>query len=111
MRDQFGDLVARLMDGLLAKGGDLPVDIRRAIVKRAASHGGATREGDEVPGTLAPFVDKVALHAYKTTDSDFARLQAAGYSEDQLFEVTLSAATGAALARLDRGLAALHRGR
>lgn len=108
MRVQFGDLVIQLVDRLLTNSGDLPADIRRAIMKRAASYGGATRDGDKVPEVLAPFVDKVALHAYKTTDDDFARLEAAGYTEDQLFEVTLSAATGAAWARLDRGLAALQ---
>jgi alkylhydroperoxidase family enzyme len=49
----------------------------------------------------------VALHAYKTTDADIEKLLQAGYSEDAIFEITLSAALGAGRARLERGLAAL----
>jgi len=36
-----------------------------------------------------------------------AALQAAGYTEDQLFELTVSAAVGAARVRLEAGLRAL----
>jgi alkylhydroperoxidase family enzyme len=53
-------------------------------------------------------VDKVAQHAYKVTDEDVAALQAAGNSDDAVFEVTVAAALGAALARLERGMAALR---
>lgn len=52
-------------------------------------------------------MDKVALHAYRITDDDVRALEAAGYSEDEVFEVTLCAALGAGLARFERGLAAL----
>ena len=57
---------------------------------------------------LAAYVDKVAKHAYQVTDDDLSRLQQAGHSDDALFEVTVSAALGAALGRLERGLAALR---
>jgi alkylhydroperoxidase family enzyme len=53
-------------------------------------------------------VDKVARHAYKVTDGDVAALQQAGSSDDAVFEVTVSAALGAALGRLERGMAALR---
>ena len=52
----------------------------------------------------------MALHAYRTTDQDIVALRTAGYSEDAIFEITLSAALGAGLARLERGLAALKGG-
>ncbi len=64
--------------------------------------------GEDVPPALAAYVDKVARHAYKVTDEDLGRLQQAGHSDDALFEVTVSAALGAALGRLERGLAALR---
>jgi hypothetical protein len=35
-------------------------------------------------------------------------LQRSGHSDDALFEITVAAAVGAALHRLDRGLAALR---
>jgi len=50
----------------------------------------------------------VARHAYKLTDDDLAALQRAGSSEDAIFEITVSAALGAALGRLECGLAALR---
>jgi len=42
------------------------------------------------------------------TDADIEGLLRAGFSEDEIFEVTASAALGAALARLERGLAVLE---
>jgi alkylhydroperoxidase family enzyme len=59
---------------------------------------------------MASYVDKVALHAYKVVDADIEALKAAGYSEDEIFEVTVAVAVGAALERLERGLRALGQG-
>src|SRR5439155_17598388 len=64
--------------------------------------------GGGIPAALAAYVDKVARHAYQVTDEDLGALQRAGTSDDALFEVTVSAALGAALGRLERGLAALR---
>jgi alkylhydroperoxidase family enzyme len=61
-----------------------------------------------VPEELIRYVDKVTKHAYKVTDADVEALRHAGYSEDAIFEITLSAALGAGLARLERGLEALR---
>jgi hypothetical protein len=54
-----------------------------------------------------PAYEKVARHAYRITDEDVGALRSNGYSEDAIFEVTLAAAIGAGLARMERGLAAL----
>src|SRR2546421_227979 len=59
-----------------------------------------------VTGTMSDLGARYA--AYTATDEDLAALQRAGHSDDALFEVTVSAALGAALARLERGLAALR---
>lgn len=67
----------------------------------------AAAEGRGVPDELAPFIEKIHAHAYKVTDDDIARLQAS-YSDDQLFEVVVSAALGASRQRLDAGLEALR---
>jgi alkylhydroperoxidase family enzyme len=60
-----------------------------------------------VPPDLQALVDKVHRHAYKVTDEDFARLRTT-YSDDELFEVVVSAALGAARQRLFAGLSALE---
>ena len=57
-----------------------------------------------VPPDLAAYVEKVRLHAYRITDEDVQALKDAGFSEDELFEHTVSAATAAGLERLDAGL-------
>jgi hypothetical protein len=48
------------------------------------------------------------MHSYRVTDNDVAQLLAAGFSEDELYELTICAAFGAGVARLDRGLALLN---
>jgi len=68
----------------------------------------AAGRNEGVPEPLRAYVDKVARHAYEVTDEDVEALKRAGYGEDQLFEITVSAAVGAGLKRLERGLAALR---
>ena len=59
------------------------------------------------PPELATYVEKVRLHAYRVTDGDVDALKAAGFSEDEIFEHTVSAAVAAGLERLDAGLRAV----
>lgn len=68
----------------------------------------ALASGHNIPDPLAAYAGKVTHNAYKVTDGDIAALLAAGYSEDQLFEATLSVALGAAQMRLRAGLNALR---
>ena len=110
---RYAALTKRLVDSVLAAPGHTASELRRAIIARAAWLGGrppdpAEKARDVVPAPLAVYVDKVARHAYKVTDQDLAALKQAGNSDDVLFEVTVSAALGAALGRLERGLSALR---
>jgi alkylhydroperoxidase family enzyme len=89
----------RLADAVLTGPGTLDPSIRRAAAEQA-----------DVPEALRGYLDKVARHAYKVTDEDTQALRAAGYSEDQIFEATVSGALGACLRRLDAGLAAIDGG-
>jgi alkylhydroperoxidase family enzyme len=59
------------------------------------------------PPELEPYLEKVRLHAYKVVDRDVDELKAADFSEDEIFEHTVSAAVGAGLHRLDAALKAL----
>ena len=58
------------------------------------------------PPELQALIDKVEAHAYKVTDDDLRRLQSK-YSDDELFEIIVSAALGASERRLLAGLEAL----
>ena len=60
------------------------------------------------PPELAPYLEKVRRHAAEVTDADVQQLKDAGFSEDEIFERTVSAAVAAGLERLDAGLRALR---
>jgi alkylhydroperoxidase family enzyme len=72
----------------------------------AGLRGAAAPERD-APAELRGYLEKVRLHAYKVTDEDVQALKDAGFSEDQIFEHTVSTAVAAGLERLEAGLGAL----
>ncbi|SRR6266511_797893 len=95
----------KLKNAVLTTPGATPESLRRAVLER----GHETRSArDGLPPALARYVDTVAREAYTVTDADVAALQHSGHSDDALFEITVAAAVGAALHRLDRGMAALR---
>ena len=87
--------------------GHTPSELRQAVMARAARLA-SQRSGAPAPAPFGKYVDKIAQHAYKVTDADVDALKAAGHSDDVLFEITAAAAVGAALGRLERGMAALQ---
>jgi alkylhydroperoxidase family enzyme len=101
---RFDAFRKRLVDAVRTAPGDTPEALRRAVLEQAQETPGARGN----LSALTHYVDTVARHAYKVTDEDVAALQRAGQSDDSLFEITVAAAVGAALHRLDRGMAALR---
>jgi alkylhydroperoxidase family enzyme len=100
--------IQSLVDSVLNSRGDSDPELRRAVERQAAIHAGRlTQGGPRLPQELGNYVDKVARHAFKVTDADISALHAAGYSEDAIFELTLCAALGAGIARLDRAITAM----
>ena len=95
--DRYASRLARLSTAVMSGPGRTDSALRRAAA-----------DGGDVPAHLANYVEKVRHAAYRVTDEDVRALVAAGLSEDVIFEVTISAAFGAALRRLDAGLAALR---
>jgi len=97
--------IRRLAERLREGEADSSRELRRSVVGRAIRlAGGPTvaATADETPEDWRPYVDKVALFAYKVLDEDVATLKSAGHSEAQIFEVTLAAGLGASLARLEK---------
>lgn len=94
---RYEDFRQRLVAAVLNTPGDTPGALRRTALERGT-----------VPGPLGGYVSTVARHAYRVTDADVAALRQAGHSDDALFEITVATAVGAALHRLDRGMAALR---
>src|SRR6266480_1031164 len=106
VKHKYAALTQRLLDSVLGAPGDTSGEQRRAVLARAA--GAVLTPWPPGEDALGRYVDMVARHAYKLTDDDLAALQRAGSSEDAIFEITVSAALGAALGRLECGLAALR---
>lgn len=60
------------------------------------------------PPPLEPYLEQVRLHAYKIVDGNVAELKSSGFSEDEIFEHTVSAAVAAGADRLDAALRVLE---
>jgi hypothetical protein len=110
---RYTELVERLRSSVLQGKGKTGPGLRQAVAARSAELGGgpAAPPGAAIPAGLRDLVDKTALHAYQITGEEIQALLRAGYSEDEIFEVAVSAAVGGGLARLERGLAALEGGK
>jgi alkylhydroperoxidase family enzyme len=67
----------------------------------------AARPDRPAPAAMEPYLEKVRRGAYRVTDGDVDELRAAGFSEDEIFEHTVSAAVSEGLVRLDAGLRTL----
>ena len=96
MEARHEEVIERLREAVLAGPGELDEAARRGI-----------SAGDAPPG-LAAYLGKVDRHAYRVTDAEVEELRAAGWSDDALFEATVSAAVGAGLTRLEAGLATIR---
>jgi len=97
MTDRHAEALARLERRLRTGPGELPPQTRAAAI-----------DGGSLPDPLAQgYVETVRRHAYKLTDRRLEELAEAGWTDRQVFELTVAAAFGAAKRRLDAGLQAL----
>jgi alkylhydroperoxidase family enzyme len=62
----------------------------------------------QVPPAAEDYIDTVRRHAYRVTDAQVEALRDAGLSEDDVFALTVAAAVGAGLERLEAGLGAMQ---
>ncbi len=108
MHEQVPPKLQIAINSLLTKPAVCSPELRQAVANYAGQIDEKAGISSPIPPEVCSFVEKIALRAYQVTDQDIERLKAAGYSEDAIFELTLSAAVGASLARLECGLAALE---
>lgn len=97
-----------MLNALFSVKGGIPIPLRQAITAYSENDAGISQAVGDIPAELHPYLDKVNRHAYKITDKDITRLKEAGYSEEAIYEVTVSAAVGAGLGRMKQGLLALQ---
>ena len=109
MQNHYATEVRHLLNVVLTSPGAIDTTTREAIeVFSAAQSDRIYVPIREIPASLQAYLEKVVRHAYKVTDEDIQSLLQAGYSEEAIFEITVSAALGAGMGRLERGLAALQ---
>jgi alkylhydroperoxidase family enzyme len=87
---------------------------RKALIDRVVDGAGTSSNqdrraalGGDGPEPARALIAKVTQHAYRITDEDIAAAKAAGLSEDQIFELVVTAAIGQANRQLETALAAL----
>jgi alkylhydroperoxidase family enzyme len=90
----------------------LHTKLRYAVLDAPATADATLRRaaycGEGLAEPLSGYVEKLRRHAYRVQDDDIEQLHDAGYSEDQILEVTVAAALGAGDTRLRVGLSALN---
>ncbi|RSN39160.1 hypothetical protein DMC64_39185 [Amycolatopsis sp. WAC 04197] len=96
-----------LSDGRKTDHGDVARNLRHAVLESPAATDKSIRTaaltGERLPGPLHSYAANVRDASHRITDADVQQLKAAGYSEDEIFEVTVAAAVGAALRGFDAG--------
>ena len=108
MKTDFSTASENMKAATLAGEGKTEAPLRQAVADYANQVSPAhTPENGRIPGSLLPYLNKVGLYAYKIMDKDVEQLKELAYTEDEIFEITLAAAFGAGLARLESGLALL----
>ena len=90
-RTRLDELGAAILNGR----GVLPPEARQAAARN-----------DRVPELFADYVDTIHRHAYRVTDRMVRELEEAGAGDDEVFEISVAAAYGAARERLEVGLRA-----
>ena len=91
--------LAALEAAILSGRAVLPPEVRQAAARN-----------DQVPEPFADYVDTIHRHAYRVTDRMVAEL-AEGAGDDEVFEISVAAAYGAARERLEAGLRAVRNAR
>ena len=95
MDDKFKSLRSATANAVLASPATTTPDVRRAVAAGTP------------PADLAAVVQKIQSRAYTVTSDDIDALRSS-YTDDQLFEIIVSAAVGAADARLAAARKALE---
>ncbi len=92
---------------------DRAKQLREAVIESSVHGPGRTTTGERaaafanagVDERARALIEKVARNAYRVTAEDIAATIAAGLTEDQVFELVVSAALGQATRQLDAVLA------
>lgn len=94
---RFGYRFPRFLTG---PGEGTTAELRRAVLEAPAHTSPALRQAAAAGDAWGTYAATVRTASYRITDDDIARLKR-NHTEDEIFEVTVAAAVGAALDRYD----------
>ncbi|MDX8149003.1 hypothetical protein SK854_43270 [Lentzea sp. BCCO 10_0061] len=101
---RFGYRFPRFLTG---PGSGSPAELRRAVLEAPARTTPELRQAAAAGDAWGSYAATVRTASYRLTDEDIARLKQ-DHTEDEIFEVTIAAAVGAALDHHDKGLELLR---
>ena len=103
--ENVGRLVQRVLTTPSARSS---ADARRAVYEYVAALTRNEFPAAELPAAAEPYLRKVALHAYKVLDREVDAMRVAGFTPEEIFEVTVAAAVSAGVTRMEIALSALE---
>ena len=95
-------MTEKLKEAILGKGQSAP-NLRKKIFTKVENMVAGLSSSALEPSELNVYVEKVANAAYTVVDDDVEKLKAKGFSEDEIYELTIAAAAAAGLGRLKKG--------
>ena len=107
---KFSEGYRKLRSQLLEGPAVTALEMRRNVSAYAESLAEKPEADNPFEGPLAKWVEKVARYAYKTLPGEVEAMKQNGQSEDEIFELTIAAAIGAASGRYERALLSIEKG-
>jgi len=106
---RYPKTVQEVVNAVLGQNGTSATALRQVVMEHARALS-CSQEPILAPShPWQPYIATVTEHAYRVTNAQMEECKANGHSEDDIFELTIAAALGAGLARLERGLAAIEK--
>jgi len=93
-------IIDKLKQGVLGIGIS-DVELRKRLFKQITADLNKPFKLDSTDEALNKYLEKVSLHAYKVMDKDINNLKET-YSEDQLFELTVTTALANGIGRVEK---------
>lgn len=106
----MGERATRGREALVGSLFSAPCKTQEALRREILHQSTGQAPTEALPPEVASWTDIVAHRPTESTDADISRLREADWSEDAIFEMTIGAAVGTGLRRLDRVTALLAEG-
>lgn len=108
MQSKIQRLIHALKHSVFERPSALAPEFKQSIHKklRAEVYSGVSETC--ISPALDLYAEKIARNAYKVVDQDIENLKGEGFSEPEIFELTIAASWSAGLARFEKGVELLN---